>query len=505
VAWGRRVAQLASIEDPGRHAPARPARAFRCDEGPADELNCLRGVLTVPVLRAAESRGRQVRVGADQVLIQWGVIDAEAYLRHLADYLDVRIERFAGVDRDDCPLTDDQLPSAAESGIAPLRRDGELGWTIAPRCFAARQLARYAETSPGLIARMQLATPRRFNQFLTDQAGRILAGIAAEGLRRRSPALSAAPPMAIVGRRWDAGWIAGVLTLALLVLMPMLTAHAGSCALSIWFIAFAGFRLLGGLMPRSIAPALPRLPDAELPVYTVIAALYREAASVGPLLDAIDALDYPREKLDVIVVLEPDDLQTRAAIARRGAEPHLQVLIAPAIGPKTKPKALNFALHFARGQFVAVFDAEDAPDPGQLRAALDAFRTTGSEVACAQAKLCIDNLTHSWLSRMFAAEYAGQFEVLLPGLVSLHMPLPLGGSSNHFRTEALRKVGGWDAYNVTEDADLGFRLARFGYRSVIIDSTTSEEAPVRFGGWLRQRSRWMKGWMRPRSIGSFLS
>jgi cellulose synthase/poly-beta-1,6-N-acetylglucosamine synthase-like glycosyltransferase len=176
------------------------------------------------------------------------------------------------------------------------------------------------------------------------------------------------------------------------------------------------------------------------------------------------------------------------------------VLIAPAIGPKTKPKALNCALPFARGSFTAVFDAEDRPDPGQLRAALDAFRSHGADVACAQASLCIHNIADGWLSRMFAAEYAGQFDVFLPGLAAMRMPLPLGGSSNHFRTEVLREVGGWDAYNVTEDADLGFRLARFGYRSVTFDSTTHEEAPIRFKAWLHQRSRWMKGWMQTWSV-----
>ena len=143
-----------------------------------------------------------------------------------------------------------------------------------------------------------------------------------------------------------------------------------------------------------------------------------------------------------------------------------------------------------------MFDAEDRPDPGQLRAALDAFRSHDADVACAQASLCIDNNNKdSWLSRTFAAEYAGQFDVFLPGLAAMRMPLPLGGSSNHFRTSVLREVGGWDAWNVTEDADLGFRLARFGYRSVTFDSTTNEEAPIRFKAWLGQRSRWMKGWM----------
>jgi cellulose synthase/poly-beta-1,6-N-acetylglucosamine synthase-like glycosyltransferase len=241
---------------------------------------------------------------------------------------------------------------------------------------------------------------------------------------------------------------------------------------------------------------MQRLPDHLLPVYTVIAALYREAKSVGPLMQAIDAFDYPREKLQVILALEPNDLATRAAVARLGPMPHVQVLIVPATEPQTKPKALNCALPFARGYFTAVFDAEDRPDPGQLRAALDAFRSHDTDVACAQASLCIDNNgKDSWLSRTFAAEYAGQFDVFLPGLAAMRMPLPLGGSSNHFRTAVLREVGGWDAWNVTEDADLGFRLARFGYRSVTFNSTTSEEAPIRFKAWLGQRSRWMKGWM----------
>ncbi|MDB5626453.1 MAG: glycosyl transferase, family 2, partial [Tardiphaga sp.] len=168
--------------------------------------------------------------------------------------------------------------------------------------------------------------------------------------------------------------------------------------------------------------------------------------------------------------------------------------------PRTKPKALNCALPFARGSVIAVFDAEDQPDPGQLRAAIEALRTGGSDVACAQASLCIHNVTDSLFTRMFAAEYAGQFDKVLPGLTEMALPLPLGGTSNHFRADALRAVGGWDAWNVTEDADLGLRLARFGYRAVTFASTTREEAPIRFMPWLKQRSRWMKGWMQTWSV-----
>ena len=205
--------------------------------------------------------------------------------------------------------------------------------------------------------------------------------------------------------------------------------------MALWFLAFIGLRLIGSFVPRLPQKKMRRLPDRQLPVYTVIAALYREAKSVGPLMQAIDAFDYPREKLQVILALEPNDLATRAAIARLGPMPHVQVLIASAAGPQTKPKALNCALPFARGSFTAVFDAEDRPDPGQLRAALDAFRSHDTDVACAQASLCIDNNNEdSWLSRTFAAEYAGQFDVFLPGLAAMRMPLPLGGSSNHFRS-----------------------------------------------------------------------
>jgi glycosyltransferase XagB len=197
----------------------------------------------------------------------------------------------------------------------------------------------------------------------------------------------------------------------------------------------------------------------------------------------------------VKLVVEADDTETRAAIARRKSRIPIEVIIVPDAGPRTKPKALNVALPFARGSFTVIYDAEDRPDAGQLRSALQAFAAAGDDLACVQASLCIDNTSDSWLAGLFTAEYAGQFDVFMPGIAALHLPLPLGGSSNHFRTATLRKLGGWDAFNVTEDADLGMRLCRFGYRAAMIDSTTYEEAPARFSPWLRQRTRWFKAWM----------
>jgi cellulose synthase/poly-beta-1,6-N-acetylglucosamine synthase-like glycosyltransferase len=468
-------------------------------EGPAVELDCLRGVLAPELLRAAEARARELGIGADQVLIRQGVIDEDAYLRRLAFYTGVTIENFLKVDCGDSLLRDRHILQAAGLGLIPLRRDSRPTWTLAPRHLAARTLCRLVATYPELTERLRLASSSRLHQFLLHQTGDVIGRAAANGLRRRFPRMSAAPA-ADKGPRWRRHLqrCKGPLGIAALMLLPpILALDAWSVTLAVWFLLFIGLRLIGSFVPRLPQKKMQRLPDHRLPVYTVIAALYREAKSVEQLMQAIDALDYPREKLQVILALEPNDLATRAAIARLGPMPHVQVLIASAVSPQTKPKALNCALPFARGSFTAVFDAEDRPDPSQLRAALDAFRSHDTDVACAQASLCIDNNSKdSWLSRTFAAEYAGQFDVFLPGLAAMRMPLPLGGSSNHFRTAVLREVGGWDAWNVTEDADLGFRLARFGYRSVTFDSTTKEEAPIRFKAWLGQRSRWMKGWMK---------
>lgn len=205
--------------------------------------------------------------------------------------------------------------------------------------------------------------------------------------------------------------------------------------------------------------------------------------------------DYPRDRLDVKFILEADDLETQGAVAACAWDEMYDIVLVPREGPRTKPKALNVALARARGAFCAIYDAEDRPHPQQVRAALDAFAAGDERLACVQAPLAADNLDAGWLARQFAAEYAIQFGEILPLLARLGLPLPLGGTSNHFRVDVLREIGGWDSYNVTEDADLGYRLARKGYKVGVIAPPTWEEAPVRLGAWTRQRARWIKGHM----------
>ena len=255
---------------------------------------------------------------------------------------------------------------------------------------------------------------------------------------------------------------------------PDTTMMVTEVALGLVFVAWTALRLLGALSERLVRQH-PRVvtPDHALPIYTVVAALYRETAAVEGLMRALDRLDYPKEKLQAILAVEPDDEATLDALkqCKPGA---FEIVFSPKGEPRTKPKALNAALPFVRGRFLAVYDAEDRPDTDQLRLAYESFAANDPRLACIQARLTIDNTSDSWLTRMFTAEYAGLFDVLLPGLARWRTPLPLGGSSNHFRTDVLREVGAWDPFNVTEDADLGMRLARFGYRTAVIASTTYE-------------------------------
>ncbi|MGE0764826.1 MAG: glycosyltransferase [Hyphomicrobiaceae bacterium] len=240
---------------------------------------------------------------------------------------------------------------------------------------------------------------------------------------------------------------------------------------------------------------LPRMPPHRMPAYTVLVPMFDEPHGVPALVQSLAALDYPRDRLELVLVLEERDAVTRAAVAMLRMPSNLRVVLVPTGGPKTKPKALNYALASVTSELVVVFDAEDRPEPEQLRIAAHAFATGGWDLACVQARLNVYNPDDSFWSRQFALEYSALFDGLLPALDRLRMPIPLGGTSNHFCVSILRSVGAWDPYNVTEDADLGIRLARAGYRTATIASTTWEEAPVDAKVWLGQRTRWLKGWM----------
>lgn len=417
-------------------------------------------------------------------LLRGGHLGEERFYRALA--------REAGLPFLDGPLRlgpETRFPESVVAGLAPL-----LDWpryALAPGAAGVRALL---AGPPRAHGRYGLTTPTRLRRAVFARRADEIAGLAANGLRARAPHWCYWPGLS-AGRLAAAAGGLAVLA-AGLRLAPAAVAGGLAGLAGAVFLAMATFRLAALFVPASTTPApVPRRDDRDLPVYTVVVALYREAAVVPCLVRALAALDYPAAKLDIKLVLEADDEETRATLADIPLPGRFEVLVAPPGEPRTKPRALNVALPLARGRFLVVFDAEDVPDPGQLRAATSAFERLSARVACLQGRLVIDNTRDGWLPRLFTLEYAALFDVLGPALAAWELPYPLGGTSTHFRTATLRHLHGWDAWNVTEDADLGLRLALQGYVVGDLPSSTLEEAPARLGAWMRQRVRWLKGYM----------
>lgn len=314
--------------------------------------------------------------------------------------------------------------------------------------------------------------------------------------------LSQSKPWASAHKRLSAGQ---AIFLAIGVLTTLLMANLYSTAGIIWslqilaclfFLMVVYLRCLC-LMPLPRGPGFvaPLLQDNELPVYTVLVPLFREISVLHKIVNALAVLDYPVHKLDIKIILEESDRPMQLAVRSLNLPWYFDIIIVPPGTPQTKPRALNYAMQFARGSLATIYDGEDIPQPRQLRLAAAQFAQSAGDIACFQAALDFFNPNENWLTRQFTAEYAGLFHVILPSLAAYGLPMPLGGTSNHFRVSALAAVGYWDAFNVTEDADLGIRLARHGYKTGILHSTTLEEANTELGNWMKQRRRWLKGFL----------
>jgi cellulose synthase/poly-beta-1,6-N-acetylglucosamine synthase-like glycosyltransferase len=236
--------------------------------------------------------------------------------------------------------------------------------------------------------------------------------------------------------------------------------------------------------------------NVDYPIYSILLPVFMEEKSVlEQLFDAISNLDYPENRLQVLLILESTDYETIEHLKDINSELHYDLIIVPNFKPQTKAKACNYALNFIKGEYVVIFDADDIPAPDQLKLVVDKFRNNDKNLGCIQAKLNYYNADENILTRLFSLEYAILFDRLLPSLAQENYPLPLGGTSNHFRADVLKQLRGWDIYNLAEDAEIGMRLAIHGYRTETIDSYTAEESPVTIRAWLKQRSRWLKGFI----------
>ncbi|MCZ4558021.1 glycosyltransferase [Rhodococcus maanshanensis] len=323
---------------------------------------------------------------------------------------------------------------------------------------------------------------------------------AVNGLRDRDPSASAA--VAFVPWQRNLLIVLSLVSLVGLLFFPVGTLTIATGVSTVAYVLTLGDRLVifrRGLPADAIMTVSDEearaIPDAELPAYTVLVPAYNETEVIGQLIAAMNALDYPREKLQVLLLLEEDDSTTIEAARAADVEEIATVVLVPAAEPRTKPKACNYGLHFATGEIVTIYDAEDIPEPLQLRRVAATFAMLDERVACVQAKLAYRNGRQNLLTGWFTVEYGVWFSYLLPGLMHFKAPIPLGGTSNHLRRSVLEEIGAWDPFNVTEDADLGVRIAVRGYTTAVLDSTTFEEANSDPINWLRQRSRWYKGYL----------
>ncbi|MFF0817783.1 glycosyltransferase [Rhodococcus sp. NPDC003318] len=323
---------------------------------------------------------------------------------------------------------------------------------------------------------------------------------AIHGLRERDPDASAS--VAFVPWQRNLLILLVAIALACVVFAPLVTLTVVTGVCTIAYVLTLADRLVvfrKGLAADAILrvgdeEALA-IPDADLPPYTVLVPAYHEPEVIGQLISSLTALDYPREKLQILLLLEEDDDITIDAATAAGVGDFVTILKVPASQPRTKPKACNYGLHFSTGEIITIYDAEDLPEPLQLRRVAATFAKLDDRVACVQAKLAYRNGLQNLLTGWFTVEYGVWFSYLLPGLMRLDAPIPLGGTSNHLRRAVLDDIGAWDPFNVTEDSDLGVRIAARGYTTAVLESTTLEEANSDPINWMRQRSRWYKGYL----------
>ncbi|MEP0942668.1 MAG: glycosyltransferase family 2 protein [Rhizobiaceae bacterium] len=456
-------------------------------------------------LETVEQRAVELGLPPAKVLLDGGLVSQDRYFRLLA--MELGLE-FCETVPDGVPVLP-RLPAPDEwSRMARIAayspqccnsflNSKQADYYIAPDVHQLHGLRKLLLRSPHYAQRLKIMTHASGLNHLVRRASFELLYRAQNGLHLQHSHLSA-KRVATIGQA-----LFLLLTAQTLVLLgyvafePVLMAFHLPALLG--YFAHAGLRFLGWVRPinQQDVSATPRIQDAQLPVYSVLVALHDEANQVDKLVAALLRLDWPKERLEIKLICEADDLQTIAACQHVLGQKYgsiLSVVVVPVGWPRTKPKALNFALPLCSGDCVVVYDAEDRPDPAQLREAFTAFAVGPTNLACLQSPLSIHNAADGWLPSMFAIDYSAHFDGFLPVLERFRLPIPLGGSSNHFKRQALVNIGAWDPYNVTEDADLGIRLSRAGCVAGTLKRPTYEEAPNTWRVWLRQRTRWFKGW-----------
>ncbi|XWN32024.1 MAG: glycosyltransferase family 2 protein [Devosia sp.] len=417
--------------------------------------------------------------------------DDETYYRAIAAWLGCAFDTGADVERL-ARGREAKVVYKDDGALLHVTVDGARLLVMTPAPAWLPRLAALVCRQPEVAAHVMIVPPKALSRLPSASGATVFRG--------RLDPLHDVPPQEVADKVFTKGQVAAFAVavaalLAAAIAAPSALAMVGLVSVNLALFAYAATRALAIAHGKHVHPPRKRLRSSELPDYTILVPLYREDEGLIQLVRALRRLDYPREKLDIQFLVEADDLMTQRAVRSAARYLNCRMSVVPEGSPRTKPRALNVGLRQARGEIVTIYDAEDRPDPMQLRIAAETFAAAPPELAALQARLTIDHVRDNWLTRMFAIEYACLFDHILPMVASRNRLILLGGTSNHFRVDALKEVGGWDPYNVTEDADLGVRLGRSGYRIAMIDSDTFEEAPLTMSAWLKQRSRWFKGWL----------
>jgi glycosyltransferase XagB len=466
---------------------------------PLGELLTAAGHLTQVQLDRALATQARTGDPLGTILTHSGTVGEQTLAEALARQLEMMYVDLDGVhpSRELLELVPHKL--MARHRVVPVAtQDGQLVLAMVdPLDDAAYTALQEAVTMP---MRSVLASDTAVDRILQEVSADDNVEAAVAQLVRHMPDESAYRVLSKGQKRFFIGLLA--VAAVLLVVAPIETIIWFNIGSILFYAAFSLYRF--SLVYNAIAHDL-ELPVTEqevedlderaLPIYTLLVPLYREAAVLPQLLESIAKLDYPAPRLDVKILVEADDDETIDAFRALRPPPHFKLVVVPDTLPKTKPKACNYGLLHARGEYVVIYDAEDRPEPEQLKKVVVAYQKAPAHVACIQCKLNYYNREQNLLTRWFTTEYSMWFDIYMPGLDASDCPIPLGGTSNHFVTRGLLELGAWDPYNVAEDADLGIRLNKAGSKTAIVDSTTYEEANSDLNNWIRQRSRWVKGYI----------
>lgn len=458
------------------------------------------GILARDVLESHATRARGL---LGDYLRTHGAIGGRDLARALARQRGLPFVNFDSAPPDRSLFSPREMLDYIRRRYVPYKRAGRLLMIATPQ--PSEQLASKIRQRTGCEVEMVVVSNRDLNGYLARAGATSLTRRARVTLRRRHRNLVASRVM--VPQQIYGFLGLSVLMIAALFAAPSFSWQALLILCNLFYLATLAFKFelyLEGmrsqgtqrLLQQAIDADVAALRDADLPIYTILVPLYHEPRNVlAQLMVNLSALDYPKEKLDIKLICEADDLETIDTLKTLHPPETMEILRVPPSAPRTKPKACNVAMHQVRGDYLVIFDAEDAPEPKQLKRALAYFQRDDKTVACLQAPLNYYNRSENLLTQMFAIEYSALFKLLLPALERMELPIPLGGTSNHLKVATLHAMGGWDAFNVTEDADLGVRLAYLGRKTRVLPSLTLEEAPITLMAWLKQRTRWVKGYI----------